>query len=839
MYAFFEAGNMRRILLLTFAALWFSFSLVAQFENPVTWKTEWKQINDTEYELIFKASIDAGWNIYSQYLESNDGPIATAFTFEEGTHFTTEGRIEEEGTIKEAYDKVFEMQVIKIFGAEAVFRQKIIINDSAQKIKGYITYMTCNDEMCLPPNDVPFEFDIASAGIVPIGDFAGDLITIPDLNQESPGSPVTWRAAVEQIDETNYLLKLIAEFEKPWKIYSQFIEEDGPTPTTFIFDEAAHYQKEGLVDEAGEKIKEGFDPLFGIDVKQIVEGPAVFTQRITTSDASIPITGTLEFMTCNDELCYPSDLRFFRVNLSTGQTELQTEEFGAPQTAIVQVDDAIGTLYGTLQKPNLDAPLGDCLTEAPQVTKTSLWKILSLGFLGGLIALLTPCVFPMIPLTVSFFTKSSDTQAKGISNAALYGGSIVLVYLLLSVPFHLLDSVSPDILNQISTNVWLNLGFFVVFLAFAFSFFGYYELTLPASWTNKSANAEGVGGFVGIFFMALTLALVSFSCTGPILGSLLVGAMSSDGGAWQLTAGMGGFGLGLALPFAVFAAFPGFMSSLPKSGGWLNTVKVTLGFLELALALKFLSNADMVKHWGFLKVELFLGLWILIFLGLGLYLFGVIRFRHDSPMKRLPVWRGILGGLSLAFMIYLALGFRVNPQMNSYRPLKLLSGLAPPVCYSFFKPCDCPQQLTCFKDLKDGLEYAKQVNKPVLLDFTGYACVNCRKMEEHVWPEPEIYPYLKDDYVLISLYVDDKKELPEEQQLRVETFQGTKVLRTYGSKWSYFQETYFNAVAQPYYVLLSPDFELLNNPTAYTPDVDKYASFLECGLTTFKQVSGE
>jgi thiol:disulfide interchange protein DsbD len=337
--------------------------------------------------------------------------------------------------------------------------------------------------------------------------------------------------------------------------------------------------------------------------------------------------------------------------------------------------------------------------------------------------------------------------------------------------------------------------------------------------------------------MALTLALVSFSCTGPILGTLLVGALSSDGGVWQLTSGMAGFGLGLALPFGIFAAFPGFMSSLPKSGGWLNTVKVTLGFLELALALKFLSNADMVKHWGILKVELFLGLWIVIFAALALYLFGIIRLPHDSKGQKIPLAQKILGGLSAAFVIYLATGFSVNQEMGSYRPLKLLSGLAPPVCYSYFQPCDCPQQLTCFKDLKEGLAYAKKQNKPVLLDFTGYACVNCRKMEEHVWPEPEVYPYLKDDFVLISLYVDDRKELPEEQQLRVETFQGTKTLRTYGNKWSYFQETYFNAVAQPYYVLVTPDLELLNAPAAYTPDKREYAQFLECGKQTYNSLA--
>lgn len=303
------------------------------------------------------------------------------------------------------------------------------------------------------------------------------------------------------------------------------------------------------------------------------------------------------------------------------------------------------------------------------------------GILGGLLALLTPCVFPMIPLTVSFFTKKSDdgsNSSKGISKALLYGFFILAVYLILSVPFHLLDSVNPDILNEISTNVWLNVIFFIIFIFFAFSFFGYYELTLPASWTNKTTQGESVGGILGIFFMALTLAIVSFSCTGPILGSLLAGSLSADGGAWQLTAGMGGFGVALGLPFALFAMFPNMMNSLPKSGGWLNTTKVILGFLELALAFKFLSNADLVKHWGILKIEVFLGLWIIIFAGLALYLLGKIKFPHDSPIKKLSFFRISSGILVAAFVIYLASGFRVNKETNTFTSLTLLSGLAPP-----------------------------------------------------------------------------------------------------------------------------------------------------------------
>ena len=414
------------------------------------------------------------------------------------------------------------------------------------------------------------------------------------------------------------------------------------------------------------------------------------------------------------------------------------------------------------------------------------------------------------------------------------------MYVALSIPFHLLDSLNPDILNEISTNVWLNIAFFLIFLFFAFSFFGYYELTLPESWTSKASSAEGIGGMLGIFFMAVTLALVSFSCTGPILGSLLAGAMSSQGGAWQLTSGMTGFGLALALPFALFAMFPGWMNKLPKSGGWLNSVKVVLGFLELALALKFLSNADLVKHWGLLKIEPFLLLWIIIFAAMGIYLLGKIKFPHDSPIKKLSFPRIGLAVLSIAFAIYLASGFLYDKDKESFRTLKLLSGLAPPVGYSWIYPKDCPNNLNCFKDFSQGMAYARAQNKPVMIDFTGYACVNCRKMEEHVWPNKQIYKMLNKDYVLISLYVDDKKELPEEEKVEVDRIQGGKrKLRNYGHKWAHMQTKYFATNSQPHYVLLTPDGnQLLNKPVGYTPDVEEYANFLRCGLEAFEQLNG-
>ena len=337
--------------------------------------------------------------------------------------------------------------------------------------------------------------------------------------------------------------------------------------------------------------------------------------------------------------------------------------------------------------------------------------------------------------------------------------------------------------------------------------------------------------------MALTLAIVSFSCTGPILGSLLAGSLSADGGAWQLTAGMGGFGIALGLPFALFAMFPSWLNSLPKSGGWLNTVKVVLGFIELALAFKFLSNADLVKHWGILKIEVFLGIWILIFGGLALYLFGKIKFPHDSPIKKLSFSRISFAILVAAFTIYLASGFRVNKSTNTFTSLTLLSGLAPPVGYSFLFPNDSPNALDSFKDLKEGIAHAQKVNKPIIIDFTGLACVNCRKMEEHVWPDETIDKLLREEFVLVSLYVDDKKPLPEAEQFIVnKTSGGTRKLENYGHKWAHFQTEFFQSNSQPYYVLLDSNGKtILNTPVPYTPDTKEYAAFLECGLEVFNE----
>ena len=647
-------------------------------------------------------------------------------------------------------------------------------------------------------------------------------------------NPIKWTTSVEKLSETEYNLITTAVIDKGWHLYAQEVPKGGPRPTVFTYEPNKDYKLIGATSEDVGITED--DKTFNMRIKYFAN-KATFKQKIKLLAASVTVKASVEFMVCDEVRCLPPkviDISFIAPKGSKGSVVSTTET----TTAILSNEEANELLYGMqvggIQNPLtvLEATDNDVTKDITQENKeNSLFSIFGLGFLGGLLALLTPCVFPMIPLTVSFFTKKNEKKGAGVSKAILYGVFILAVYLLLSIPFHLLDSINPDILNEISTNVWLNVIFFVVFVFFAGSFFGFYEITLPSSWTNTTSAGESSGGVLGVFFMALTLAIVSFSCTGPILGSLLAGSLSSDGGAWQLTAGMAGFGVALGLPFTLFAMFPSMLKALPKSGGWMNTVKVVLGFLELALAFKFLSNADLVKHWGILKIEPFLIIWILIFAGLALYLLGKIRFPHDSPLQKITFPRIAFGVLVAAFVVYLASGFRVNKATNTFTPLSLLSGLAPPVGYSFVYPNSCPNNLTCFKDLKEGVAYATKENKPILLDFTGYACVNCRKMEEHVWPVKEVDAVLRNDFVLISLYVDDKKELPKEEQIVVNRVNGgTRKLENYGHKWSHFQTVFFNTNTQPYYAIVNKDAtELLNKPVGYTPDATTYVKWLKEG----------
>ena len=639
------------------------------------------------------------------------------------------------------------------------------------------------------------------------------LITFISLTlnaQEGIIKLVKWDSKVEKVSDTEYDVIITGTIDNEWHVFSQFTNEAGSLPSVLTFKNLdGNYELIGAAKES--KTISTYNDVFEVNETYFLN-KAEFTQRIKTLNKDVKqIYVNLDYQVCK-EVCI-NKKEYFTLNLDGSKIALTN----------VILDEKSKLISKSLL---LDLKHKERLQSGSEIitAESNLWKIFVLGFLGGLVALLTPCVFPMIPLTVSFFTKQSGSKNKGITNATLYGAFIVIIYVALSIPFHFLDSVDPEILNTISTNIWINVIFFVIFIFFSFSFFGYYELTLPNSWSNKMDSASSTGGLIGIFFMAVTLALVSFSCTGPILGSLLAGSLTSDGGAFQLTAGMTGFGAALALPFGLFALFPNLLKSLPKSGGWLTTVKVVLGFIELALAFKFLSNADLVSHWGILKREIFIGIWMVIFLLMALYFFGFIRFPHDGK-KKFSFPKVSVAVLIIAFVIYLGTGLTKNSH------LKLLAGFPPPTFYSLYEQeSDCPLGLNCFKDFDEGLAFAKATNKPILLDFTGWACVNCRKMEENVWSNPKVYEVLKNEYVLISLYIDDRKELPKEDQFKVKLNKNhLKSIETIGDKWSTFQYLNFQTASQPYYVTMSNQLEILNEAKQYT-STDEYYNWLTDSL---------
>ena len=657
------------------------------------------------------------------------------------------------------------------------------------------------------------------------------ILLIPLNGVSQIYNPVNWSFSKQQISENTFELTFIADIEPGWAIYSNDIYSNDidceveicPIPVSFEFNK--YNDTEGFfligdIVEVDENKLVSQDPIFLMEVTKFTKR-ATFKQIIELNTDNIDVNGYLTFMVCDDTKCLPpTDVDF---NFIFGESVINRSEI---ELSDKQYEDNLFELYGFLPDKELTII---------QNEDNSLLNIFLLGIIGGFLALLTPCVFPMIPLTVSFFTKKKGDK-KGTLRAITYGFFIFFVYILLSIPFHIAGSIDPDILNNISTNIYLNILFFLVFMVFAFSFFGYFELTLPSSWSNKSANQESRTGFIGIFFMAVTLAIVSFSCTGPILGTLLAGSLSGDSGAIELTAGMAGFGFALGLPFSLFAMFPNAISRLPKSGDWLNTIKVSLGFIELALALKFLSNADLVAGWGILKYELFIILWFIIFFLMSIHLLRgfIIRLRKFKEFSFFNLSSTIV---TFTFSIYLASGLIFNKETQSYNALSILSGLAPPLGYSYNYPKDFPNDLKGFKDLKTGIEHAKKVDKPILLDFTGYACVNCRKMEEHVWPLAKVDKLLRDNFVLISLYVDDKKELPDSEKLYVKRTSGigTRQLENYGHKWAHFQSEYFKNNSQPYYLIMDPNtYQILDKPVGYMPDANEYKSFLERGLNEYE-----
>lgn len=676
-----------------------SVTMWAQYQEPVKFSVEQKKISDSEIELIFTGTVDPGWHVYSTDI-ADGGPTAATITFETKEGVKTAGKLTPKGKVLTKHDALFDMQVSYMEG-KAVFSQKLKITAPQYKVSGYLTFGSCNDENCMPPTNV--EFNYSGKG-VPAG-------------------------------ETK---------------------------------EAAAEKKDAKAEETQEAVLE------------IEEHPATVEDSVATDTAATSVA-TLP---------------------AAGGDQGQISDYWKP---VIQELNAFGTEGTTADR--------------------SFWSIFFLGFLGGLVALFTPCVWPIIPMTVSFFLKRNKDKAKGVRDAVTYGISIIVIYVALGLIVTGIFGASA--LNALSTNAIFNIFFFLMLVVFAASFMGAFEITLPSSWSSAvDSKAESTTGLLSIFLMAFTLALVSFSCTGPIIGFLLV-EVSTTGSIIAPTIGMFGFALALALPFTLFALFPTWLKQMPKSGNWMNCIKVCLGFLELAFALKFLSVADLAYGWRLLDRETFLALWIVIFALLGFYLLGKIKFPHDEDEDegKVGVTRFFLALISLAFAVYMVPGLWGAP-------LKAVSAFAPPMKTQDFN-LYTNEVHAQFTDYDAGMAYAKQHGKPVMVDFTGYGCVNCRKMELSVWVDEKVSSLINDEYVLITLYVDDKTPLPE--KVTVQENGAERILRTVGDKWSYLQRTKFGANAQPFYVLIDNNGMPLNKSYSYDEDVDKYVDFLQTGLNNYKK----
>jgi len=625
--------------------------------------------------------------------------------------------------------------------------------------------------------------------------------------------PLQWSKELIQESDSVYRLEITALIEDGWHLYSQFTPEGGSLPTELEFiDAGVAFELLGKTEES--ETETAYSDVFEVD-ERFFKKRAVFTQKIKPLQDVYSVEVMVYYQVCK-EVCIPGEERIEFVinpNLKKESTANFSEENNQNERLIIPLKNtSVNDSQGKQTEPQ---PLD--------------LSLVLLGFLGGLIALLTPCVFPMIPLTVSFFS-SEKNKGKTKKLALFYSTSIVLIFILLSLPFHIYDSIDPQFFNRIATNVYLNLLFFVVLLLFALSLFGLFELNLPSSWSTRlDGYSSKFSGFAGSFFMALTLVIVSFSCTGPVLGGLL-GSTALVGGqvAMNLTLGMFGFGLALAIPFGLFAWFPNGLKALPKSGAWMNTAKGVLGFVELALAFKFLSNADLVSGWGILYYEIFLLIWIIISIALLIYLMLKINFKTLKNLQK-GVWVLIYSGL-LLFTINLSNGLLNNSNVA------LVGAFIPPDFYSISSNNEeqCPLGLDCYKDFDEGMAEAKRLNKPVLLDFTGWSCVNCRKMENDVWRQKKVYDLLQNEVVLISLYVDDRAELSEEEQFVVSYRENhQKEITTIGDKWSAFQVLNFGYLSQPFYVLISPEYQILNSPIQYT-DSESYFRWLDDAIQNFK-----
>ncbi|MEO7922621.1 MAG: thioredoxin family protein [Chitinophagaceae bacterium] len=638
------------------------------------------------------------------------------------------------------------------------------------------------------------------------------FLSTPSLAQDSAGAVPAWQVTSKKIGEGKYELVFSGTITGDWQVYAPNQVLLDVNTTELKFADSSIVQQG---DFAAQGVPKEINSIIFENTKVTVYESTVQWTVVIKINGTVPakLQGSLFYTYGRNDEFYPSTLVNFVTPL----------EGGVEATSRIRI-------------PSIDInnPVNPCGDDG--TSNKSLLTIFFLGILGGLIALLTPCVFPMIPVTVTFFTNKSTNRKRGITNAILYGLFIFFIYVLITLPFHIAGkTISPEIFNNISTNVWLNLTFFAIFVLFALSFFGLFQIGLPSGLANRTDSRSGHGNLGGIFFMAATLAIVSFSCTGPILGTLLVGV--ADQGAWPLTVGAAGFGIALGLPFALFAMFPNWLQSLPKSGGWMTDVKVVLGFLELALAVKFFSNADLVKQWGYLKREVFIGIWVLIAFLVVLYLLGVFHFFGKKKWKKFSFPRIASILLFAAITVYLAPGISNTKAAN----LKLISGFPPPLCYSVYtNPVNCKRGFKPLEDYEEALAKARKENKPILIDFTGWACVNCRKMEESVWTDPAVDSLMHTEFVVVSLYVDERRKLPLTEQVVFTTSNGVeKSIITVGNKWATFQTENFGATSQPQYVILNTEEKVMTKPKYYPTKANAFADWLICGLDAFKKRSGK
>ena len=824
---------MKKIFLALFTLL-ISFSGFTQIYDPVDWSFAVEQDGEETY-LVSTATIEKGWHVYSQVLESDEGPVATEFTFTESSNYKKVGKNTESETHKE-FDPNFNMN-LTFFKDKAIFKQKITSETNESfSVKGNVYFMVCNESMCLPPTEEEFEFKINSkqGELVSVEVEKTSKNTLPAFEIEPPtGSEIEEYEKEKKIKEPakhifsskkigKNLYEISAKYKiiDHWHVFSSIQEsENGPIISEFNVFDSTKFEYVGGIEEVGEKLSE-YDSTFEMTV-YYYEHEVEFKRKIKVENIDEPIQGEFYGQTC-DQTCIKLN-PLFKIDLKTG-VDLLAVNFNGEESKT-----------------------GDCIAKEfdgkkEKREKGSLLGMFILAFLFGLTTLLTPCVFPMIPMTVSFFMKD---KGKGIRNAIIFGLSIIFIYTLIGTLVSII--FGADFSNWLATHWFPNILFFLVFVIFAASFFGMFEITMPSWIVNKADKGADKGGLIGVFFMALTLVVVSFSCTGPIVGVILIDA--AQGAVIEPMIGMFGFSLAFAIPFTLFAIFPTLLNKLPQSGGWLNSVKVVLGFVELALAFKFLSVADQTYHWGLLDRHIYIALWIVIFGMLGLYLIGKIKFSHDSDMPFLKVPRLMFAVVVFSFVVYLIPGLFGSP-------LKLLAGYLPPMStheFNLMGAINGEEGITCndspkysdklhlphglkgYFDYDEAVACAKSQGKPLFIDFTGHGCVNCRKMEASVWSDPRVLKLLKEEYVVVALYCDDKKIILPEDEWITSKVDG-RIKKTLGSKNLDFQICTFGNNAQPLYVLLDNNEELCADYVSTMDyDADKFYKHLKKGLETFKK----